>query len=250
MDDVPNSSAERAVMLQAMMVDFATGEAAEDALYRRLRTDFMADADLRPLLPTFVRSSRDLNQFWGYIGQKFQTYKARRSHIWEAFQPLLDHLENRTGAPADKDFGEVLSSFDASGAHMAWQKALARRVSDPEGAITAARSLLETVCKGILDRQSLPYEEDADLPKLYQLTAESLNLAPSQHTEKAFKAILGNCQQVVNTLGSIRNKIGDAHGRGAKPVKPAPRHAALAVNLAGTVATFLVETWTSKQVDK
>jgi hypothetical protein len=56
-------------------------------------------------------------------------------------------------------------------------------------AITAARSLLGTVCKGILERQTIPYPDDADLPKLYQLTAESLNLAPSQHTEETFKAI-------------------------------------------------------------
>jgi hypothetical protein len=45
----------------------------------------------------------------------------------------------------------------------------------------------------------------------------------------------------------LRNKIGDAHGKGGKPVKPSPRHAALAVNLAGTMATFLVETWLAKK---
>ena len=46
---------------------------------------------------------------------------------------------------------------------------------------------------------------------------------------------------------TLRNRIGDAHGQGRNPVRPAPRHAALAVNLAGSVATFLVETWQGKQ---
>jgi len=51
---------------------------------------------------------------------------------------------------------------------------------------------------------------------------------------------------VVSSLGELRNKIGDAHAQGRKPVKPMPRHAALAVNLAGSMAMFLVETWMDK----
>ena len=45
----------------------------------------------------------------------------------------------------------------------------------------------------------------------------------------------------------MRNKLGDAHGKGKKAVKPAARHAALAVNLAGAMAMFLVETWSSRR---
>jgi hypothetical protein len=247
MEDLPTSQLDRATMIQNILIARATTPSADDVAYRLLRADFMADNELQPLLPAFVRTSRDLSQFWSYIGTRFASYQERRTHIYQGFQPLLDHLEGRNRAPADQSVGEALSSFDTEGAHAAWQKALARRHTDPDGAITAARSLLETVCKGILERQSIPYQENADLPKLYQLAAESLNLAPSQHTEETFKAILGSCQQVVNRLGNLRNAIGDAHGQGSNPVKPAPRHAALAVNLAGTMATFLVETWASRQ---
>ena len=81
------------------------------------------------------------------------------------------------------------------------------------------------------------------MPKLYKLTAEQLNLAPSQHTEKIFKQILGGCQTVVEGLGALRNKLGDAHGKGKRSVKPAARHAELAVNLAGAMATYLIRTW-------
>lgn len=35
---------------------------------------------------------------------------------------------------------------------------------------------------------------------------------------------------------------GDAHGAGRKRYRPAERHAALAVNLAGSMALFLIET--------
>jgi hypothetical protein len=64
--------------------------------------------------------------------------------------------------------------------------------------------------------------------------------------EEVFKRILGGATNVVENLGSLRNKIGDAHGKG-RPVAVLPRHAQLAVNLAGTIATFLVETWLARE---
>ena len=129
----------------------------------------------------------------------------------------------------------------------AWDKARTRRHDDPEGAITAARTLLESVCKHILDEINVEYGDNADLPKLYGLTAEGLNLAPSQHTEDAFKKILGGAQSVVNGLANLRNRIGDAHGQGKRPVKPLPRHAELAVNMAGSMASFLLTTFEGKK---
>jgi hypothetical protein len=44
-------------------------------------------------------------------------------------------------------------------------------------------------------------------------------------------------------LGTIRNRVGDAHGRGTDAVRVEPRFARLAVNLSGAMATFLVESW-------
>jgi hypothetical protein len=149
--------------------------------------------------------------------------------------------------PADELISEVLRSFDESGVHAAWQKALDRRITDPDGAITAAKTLLETVCKHIIDNAGGSYGDNDDLPKLYATAAEHLNLAPSQHTEVVFKSILGNCQSVVGNLAGLRNKLGDAHGQGRRPVKPLPRHAELAVNLAGSMAMFLVSTWTERK---
>lgn len=149
--------------------------------------------------------------------------------------------------PADELISERLSSFDVGGVHAAWQKALDRRATDPEGAITAAKTLLETVCKHILDGTNCTYGDNDDLPKLYNAAAEFLSLAPSQHSEQVFKSILGNCQSVVGLLAGIRNKLGDSHGQGKRYVKPKPRHAELAVNLAGSVAMFLVATWHDRQ---
>src|SRR5262249_51266757 len=148
--------------------------------------------------------------------------------------------------PADDTVATALAKVDLSHIQEAWQKALDRRSSDPEGAITAARTLLETVCKHVLDERQVTYDDHADLPKLYSLVAAELNLSPSQHVERVFKQILGGCHAVVEGLGALRNKLSDAHGRGKAGVKPAPRHAELAVNLAGTVATFILATWEAR----
>lgn len=52
--------------------------------------------------------------------------------------------------------------------------------------------------------------------------------------------------QVSTYLGALRNRLSDAHGKGKGGVKAAPRHAELAVNLAGSTALFLLATWEAK----
>jgi hypothetical protein len=87
------------------------------------------------------------------------------------------------------------------------------RKRDPEGALTLARTLLETVIKHILDDDRVEYEKSADLPSLYKMLAEHLNLAPTQHDREAFKAILGGVATVVSRLAQLRNSYSDSHGK-------------------------------------
>jgi hypothetical protein len=151
-------------------------------------------------------------------------------------------LESQFRSPSDAAITSTVEAVNSGYIQEAWHKALDRRATDAEGAITAARTLLESVCKHILDVSLATYDDSADLPKLYTLTAKQLNLSPSQHTEQLFKQILGGCQTVVEGLGAVRNRHSDAHGKGASGTKPAPRHAELAVNLSGAMATFLLQT--------
>jgi hypothetical protein len=84
----------------------------------------------------------------------------------------------------------------------------------------------------------IDYEDTIELPKLYKITADKLNLAPHNHQEEIFRQILGSCQSVVSGLGSLRNKVGDAHGKGVQHIKPHERHAKLAVNLCRNIGFF------------
>jgi abortive infection Abi-like protein len=123
-----------------------------------------------------------------------------------------------------------------------WTKALSRCQEDPSGAITAARSLLESTCKLILDEQGVKYTPSAKLPELFSKLATGLDLSPTQQSEESFRKITGGCKTIVDGLAAIRNDLGDSHGKGLRATPPAPRHAELAVNLAGAVSMFLVET--------
>jgi len=228
--------------LQNICVDRATG-GCDDSEYQVLRNELRDDPHANQLLPRFIQTSRTVSQFWQFIKHKFATYAERRTFIWNEFKPLLESLENGARTPSDESVSEILPELSSDYVHEIWQRALERRTSNLDGAITLARTLLECVCKHILDDLDIEYDAAADLPKLYRLTSEQLNLAPSQHTEDIFRRILGGCTSVVEGLGALRNRISDAHGQGIKNYRPSARHAELAVNLAGTMAMFLVSTW-------
>lgn len=241
---------ERAQYLQDLLINRATGGKAENSEYQELRQYFLDNPATRSILPAWVGSNRDLSQFWQFIKYKFSTYAERRTFIWNEFAPLLEFLETGTKTPSDQLVSEVLKRFNAESVQEVWEKALDRRQSDPDGAITIARTLLETVCKHILEEKSIEYTHKTDLPQLYRLVSDELNLSPSQHTEEVIKQILGSCITIVNGLGTLRNRVGDAHGQGKRPIRPTDRHAALAVNLAGSIALFLVETWEARDQKK
>ncbi|WP_009632318.1 abortive infection family protein [Synechocystis sp. PCC 7509] len=236
---------ERLQQLQDILISRATGGDTGDEDYKKLRIEFLRDSAVKDHLPQFVINHNELSKFWGFIQPKFKTYKERRVFIWDEFASLIAFLEQNIveAQPADDNISAILVNFDAEHVHIAWQKALERRNKDPEAAITMARTLIESVCKHILDEAGIPHTDKDDLPKLYKKTAKQLNMAPEQHQEEVFKQILGGCQTIIEGLGTLRNKLSDAHGKSKKAIKPSVRHAALAVNLAGSMAAFLIAAW-------
>ncbi len=161
--------------------------------------------------------------------------------------PVYAVASHAIGSPADAAISSALERFEPEQIHVRWTAALERRSTDPAGAITLARTLLEDVCRWLLEELGAKAADHDDLPALYRKLSKALKLAPDDHSEQVLKQILGSCQQVVEQLGALRNKLGDAHGGGPRRARPAARHAELAVNLAGSMATFLVATWEERQ---
>lgn len=226
----------KAIILKNITTIKATGGHVDNEKYVRLRNSLMENQLIAGKMPACIHKSRSIDDFWTFIKTARSSYQARREFINDSFTSLLTHLEQSNSLTIKT---EVISERYIM---EVWNKALARLNNDPEGAITAARTLIETVCKYILDNNGAVYDDSADLPKLYKLTASQLKLSPDQHTEQIFKQILGGCSSVVDGLASLRNKLSDAHGRTKKAVKPSARHATLAVNLSGALCSFLLQT--------
>lgn len=241
-----NQLSEEAEALQNLLVSAATGGSENNVEFTRLRQAVLSNPAIDPVVPRFLKTCRSLSQFWQFIKYEYSSYAERRQYLWGQFRPMLEFLERGGALPSDGIVSTALEEYDAAHVQAAWSKALDRRNTDPEGAITMARTLLESVCRHILEDASQVHPDGTDINKLYRATAEVLNIAPSQHTEAVFKQILGGCTAVVEGLGALRNRLSDAHGVGRVGVKPASRHAELAVNLAGTMAVYLLSTWEAR----
>lgn len=138
--------------------------------------------------------------------------------------------------------------FDEKYIHQVWEKTIERNMKgDYDGAITSARSLLESTFKYILDELEIEYYEDKeDINDLYKKVSKNLNMAPNSHKEDVFKQILGGVNSIILGLASLRNTYGDSHGKSNKSYLPKERHGELAVYLSGSVCFFLCKTLKEK----
>lgn len=245
--EIPDDPFECAMHLRNNIVGLTTSGGSEFE-YKLARKRLISDPTAKRLLPDFVRYSTDaasLCSSLSAVASGSGSWSIRRNHVIDAFKPLLSFLEFSSGA-ADDTITDGLTSYDAPAVQAVWAKALDRRSLDPEGAVTAASTLLEEVCKHIIEDSGENWSEKWSTPKLYTEASKILKLAPSQHQSEVFKTILGNCQSVVQSIASLRNRGGDAHAGGRSRTPYKSRHAALAVNLAGSMALFLIETWQAR----
>ena len=188
---------------------------AEDyrAAHQRIFGDPVARRAASPLLARL----RTPDLMWGQlrsVATGSGSWALRRNAAHELIDPVIDTLHGENKSPLDALVTLVAARLDAESVRDAWRRALERRGEHPEGAITMARTLLESTLKTILDDRNLSYRETDDLPGLYKAVSGELGLSPGSHSEQAFRQILGGCHSVVVGLGSLRNKAGDAHAAG------------------------------------
>ena len=232
---------DRVLQLQNIMRARATHkhQPGEEDDYVFIRESIMQDPDVKQRLPQAVRVCRSLDHFWEFIKPRYSSYAERREYLQRVFEPLLQYIEDESSNPVDELLGDVLQEFSAEAVQNMWGKAIERREADPAAAITLARSLIESVCKHIMNEAG---EDQGNPDQLYRRTTALMNLAPNKQSEEPFRQLLGACNTIVGSLYAIRNRFGDAHGRSSSDTIPLPRHAELAVNVAGSLAVFLVRT--------
>lgn len=145
----------------------------------------------------------------------------------------------RRAGPVPASFAQRLADLEDVNREVA--RILESVDRDPADAITAARALVETACKSVLDELGEPVDDRDDLPTLYKKTAIALKIDTTQH-DVIYRQILQGLAGSVQGLAELRNKLGDAHGPRRGAVRAQPRHARMAAGAALTVATFLIET--------
>lgn len=145
--------------------------------------------------------------------------------------PIPDNLR-KANALEDIDFGYIQEQVKKCDEKV--------QSGDYEGAITNARSLIESICKYVLDNCEGTYSSNDPLRRLYSKAAKVLKMHPSQHVEGYFKEILSGCTKVISGFGSIRNELSDAHGKSQKKLyRPDKRHARFVVSVAKAQADFM-----------
>lgn len=120
-------------------------------------------------------------------------------------------------------------------------------LDDPPLAVSAAKALVEAVCKRVLRELGEPVDEKADLPVLVKqankaLALEPKGVAPTAPGAETVKRILANLATIPIGLAELRNQYGPDHGRSAPTVGLHRRHAQLAVGCAATYTHFLLDT--------
>ena len=118
-------------------------------------------------------------------------------------------------------------------------------IEKPALAFDLAKTLIESVCKTVLNERSVSYEKSDDLPKLFKLATRTLPFLPvtaSNETEArtSLEKTLSGLHTAVLGICELRNQCGFAsHGSGtAKPALEGIQ-AMLVAEAADTIVGFL-----------
>lgn len=146
------------------------------------------------------------------------------------------------GAPS-RSVEAMIRARDFPALEVEFDRALRSVETDPPAAITAACSILESLCRIYIESYGLQLPNDRSLGPLWNTVRQHLGLGPVGVVADDLRKILGGLSAVTDGIGALRTHAGSAHGHGNQSVAIESRHARLAVHAAHTVVTFVLETW-------
>ena len=229
----------RAGQLEAIIVDIATYNSGNKSLFAPLRAYFINEQSYQDIVPAWLKANRDPSGLRSYMQQDNRGYRERRALIQEGLAALHDACERGAPGASPAYDPELFTGYES--VEILWQKAQRRLENDPPGAITAARSMLESLFKHILDERSVGYTSAEDTISLYRKVQGEFGLLPANAATEPLRQFMSGCASIVNGIANFRNASGDAHGRGQDYEIVPTYFAELEVDMAGTLARFLVE---------
>mgnify|MGYP001162074927 CR=1 FL=1 len=187
----------------------------------------------------FLTRHRTLQQFWDRAASRYTHYRERREIVDLAFESTLARMEHGEPTSLVELDEDVLHDLDMSEALRLWEKAKNRLEGDADGALTLTRTLLETVCKKILDAFGEAYGGGDTAQNLCR-RALSLVLPIEVAGREHFRQFTRSVLNIVEHISLYRAEESDAHGSAA--LRAIERfEAAYAVDLAGSTSLFLIE---------
>lgn len=120
-----------------------------------------------------------------------------------------------------------------------WVTCITRLQHDPASAITAARTLIETLLKTIISERGQEPDHSGDLGRLMRQAQEVVGFDRAQ--DQPTHQIISGLMNVINGIATISNRAGDRHGLVAGQSIDDPGLAQLCVHAAGTVGIAFIE---------
>lgn len=189
---------------------------------------------------------KDYENFFCYDG-----YNERYARIYQKCKEIVERIEGSSSV-ISQTADHLKKKFSSEYMSKQIELMVSMQATNPTNAIGAAKELIESCCKTILDELGIPWSKTDGVPQLTNKTLDALNLLPAniQSTDQgadAIKAILGNLRSIPSKLAEIRNPFGSGHGKSASFKGLEERHAKLAV---GSSITFVDFVWSTYENQK
>ena len=152
----------------------------------------------------------------------------------------LELLTMLAQADGVSPLGLELSKVSVRGVRNQWFVAASRVATSPSGAVTAARSLVESTCRTILEELGHAPDSSGDLGRLFKQARGALGIDVTPTSPNATHRILNGFTQTIDGLASLSNIGGDRHGLAGGDRIADHSLASMAVHAAGTMSLFLV----------
>lgn len=120
-----------------------------------------------------------------------------------------------------------------------WASCVTRLPDDPASAITAARTMLETVLKTIITESGGEPDQSGNLGRLLRQAEDAVGV--DRQDDQSVHQVIGGLSTVVDGLAAISNRASDRHGLVAGQSVDDPGLAQLCVHAAGTVGIAIIE---------
>lgn len=148
---------------------------------------------------------------------------------------------------ATRTLEEILRSRNIEAIEIEFHRAMDNVNTDPPASLTAACSIIESICKNYIQENGLTLPKEQSIKPLWAPVAADLGFDPSKVADVDLKKILTGLITIVDGIGALRTHAGSAHGRANLRYKIQPRHARLAVHASHTLTVFLLESWDNKK---